>query len=229
MTKLFWLVCTIPEFPVTFTCVWDFFMCVRDDSLMCVWDDSYICILSFSAKEPLITRLFCGKWPIKISILTCVHNSRISCGIRVFVRWFVHVCEWWLVNVCVRWLMHILFDLFAQFQDFLLLLCVCDMTRSCVWEMTYSCVCAISHSCVGDESFLCVRDDSFMCVWDDSQTYIFDRCAQIQDLLSHTCICHNIFMCAYWLIHVCVMSHSCVCVILLSHMGWLRSVGSIKL
>jgi len=134
----------------------------------CVCVQNVLTWRSFSAKEPLIIGLFCGKWPMKIRH-PCLQTASSSSGVYVCVCVCVYVCVYvyvWMCHRVYRW-------------PALHLVCMCVYVYVCMCVCICVCMCMCACACVsidGHLFFWCVCMCMSMCV----------------------CICVCMCMCAEW-------------------------------
>ena len=150
--------------------------------------DAISCRL-FSAKEPLIIGLFCGKWPVKISRpmglchpVLLYTDANLLQGLWIwgtYVTWLIDMCDvthsyvWDDLFICVIWRIHMR-----------------DMTRSCVWE---------ERRCLGCDAW----HDSLTCA-----TWLIHVANMHVCDMTHPCLCHDAFIRVTWLVRTCDMTHS---------------------
>ena len=124
----------------------------------------------------------------------------------------------------------------SAFISMTCLIHTCDVTHLYVWHDSFTCVTCLIHVC----------DMTHSCVWLDYESHHRDSntgdhpytmnesCHTYERVMSHTWISHATHlnhtyewvMSQTWMSHVTYMNESCH---KYEHMGWLWSVGSIKL
>ena len=203
--------------------VWhDSFICVTWLIDMCgmtvlyVWhDESFICVtwlISLVIRMRDMTHLYVWHdsfiYATRLIHMFCMTRSYVWHDSFICVTWLIHTCDmthpyvWHDPFICATWLIH-----------------TCDMPHSYVWHASFICV-----TC----SFICVTrlihmrwHDSFICATRLIHMYAITHSYAVTWLI---CVLDQIFFS-----HVCMSHGTCIQMSQGTCMGWLRSVGSIKL
>jgi len=174
-------------------------------------------IKSFFAKEPLIIRLFCGKWPIKIRgllhpVAHLLANAANHMCHDVFIRDLALSHVTWLVDIWHD------FELFWKFHSLVQTFCSFLVANRHMWhdsllrDMTHPCVtCLIHvrdmpHSYAWHASFICGACLIYMCDMTDSyaRNGSFIRVTWLIHMrdMAHSYAWHDSFICVTWLIYI---------------------------
>jgi len=137
-------------------------------------------------------------------------------------HWYVWhdslTCETWLIDVCNGALIYdtVMHD---SFMCVTWIIDMCDMTHSCAWLDSFMSVTWLTHVC--DMTHSCMWHDSLICVWYEALIHDALILTFVTSVMSHStrnicvplaCVWHDSLICVTWLIHVCDMTHSYVCI-----------------
>jgi len=107
----------------------------------------------------------------------------------VFVTWLIHMCS--ITHSPVYGTIH------AYVWH--------DSIMRVTWRIQ---MCAMTHSYVWHVLFMCVPYAFNYLIW------LIHVCVMTHPYMTHSCVCHDSFICVTWLVHVsvhmCAMTHSCV-------------------
>jgi len=194
---------------------------------------------SLSAKETLIIRLFCGKWPVEIRhpthlrhpVVDVLYDSFVRVTWLIYGTWRVHMCNvirwylWYDAFICVTWRIHMCgATRWHMWHDVFIrgMWCIhmCGVTRWYVWHDAFTCVmwripvCGVTRWHLGIGTYRNTYLDTHMSI----HRYIYVDTHSTPEYVRH-----DSFICETWLIHMCDMNYlyvwhdSFICVTWLIH------------
>ena len=142
-----------------------------------------------------------------------VHHMCLQAWQPLLLSTTLHMCA--MTHSSVPWLL----QMCAMTHSALLHMFTGEIAVAFIHDALY--VCAMTHSHVCHDSFICVPWLIYMCAmtrscvfsaWLTGEIALASGLPQLTSLhtcdMTHTCVCHDSFICVTWLTHMCATTHS---------------------